>query len=121
MFVSVFCCNEAYAEEYTDEERAAITEQADLIFEGTSVAVAQISDGATYHAVEEHRDLNWIVTFQVNKLLKGTFPEKTFSILVHSPALFFLLPLKDGIRKYKFYLKGSYETMYRLIGKEAIE
>lgn len=93
---SVYC---EYPKQYTEPERQNFSAKADLIFEGTISDVRQVGAGSInaidgditkYGSINDAMaiqglDLRWVVTFKVDKIIKGEFPEKTFKILVHSP------------------------------------
>ena len=58
-------------------ERPVTPDKADLVFEGT---VEKIEISPLKRSLD-----NWIVTFQVNKVLSGDFKGKRFSFRIHSP------------------------------------
>ena len=115
---------QTYVGGHSDSDIKWLSEKADLIFEGQCTAIVQFlttkgsfidaraQHGIKYHNVDEMlRDLPWLVTFKVDKILKGKLPEgkSTYNVLIHSPGTTFGLDIgknsKGSEKKYKIYVK----------------
>lgn len=134
-----------------DVERQNLSKDSDLILEGAISDVRQIED-ADIDAVDgditkyknisdaisiRGLDLRWIITFTIDKIIKGECQQKEFRILVHSPAESFgfiiadmpidevdkirgKYPGKGYGKKYRIYTKLTPNDRM-IIGKEEIK
>ena len=122
-------------EPYTDKIRTYVgthseadirffTGEANLIFDGKCSAVAQLSelkevfiDARAQHGIQYRHwnemaaDLPWLVTFKIDKVLKGVLPKdkNVYNLLVHSPGTTFGIAVdKDrngSDNRYRIYVK----------------
>jgi hypothetical protein len=115
---------QTYSEPFSEAEIQFFSKEANLIFEGQCSALAQLSEarevfidaraqhGIKYNNINEMlSDLPWVVTFKIDKVLKGELAEgkDAYYLLVHSPGTTFGLDIdrdrSGSNQKYRIYVK----------------
>lgn len=121
--VTFAACQRAPSFEYTNAQRQKYRQKADLVFEGSLKKITPIRKETTVSAMEAHPDLNFVATFAILNIEKGSFAANTFHIAIHSPTLAFqIYPSeysKGNRKKYRIYIQSSPRGGI-LIGKELI-
>ncbi len=117
---------------FTEAERQKMSSQADLIFEGAfsdvemlngKVKVQALARGPSHYRSQEEMvaELPWVITFDVENVIKGTYREAKFSILVRNPSAQFGIAPSDSKaskgKKFRIYTHIA-QTGRTLIGQE---
>gem|GEM_PF-7021745 len=88
----------------TADERSRLLSKAELVFEGKPVSVQAVTGNDSANAMESHGEIRYLVTFNINKIVKGNYNNLSFVIAVHSPATSFrLYPWEVALAKSRLY------------------
>ena len=121
---------------YSEEQRNQLFSKADFVLDVTLVDVKMAGKGDMAHALarakEEYgneedmiNELSWLITFEIDKILKGEFKGAKYNIFIHSPSIQFGVNVfkkaKPSARKqYRIYMQIT-ESCDILIGQELLE
>jgi hypothetical protein len=120
--------------DYTETERQAKYEEADLVFDGSFIDATAAKGDIVLNAVgkdpttyknqkEMVADLPFVIKLNVDKVNKGEIKEKVFTILIHSPSIQFGVDFENTKmsqgKKFRIYIINSPNGRI-LIGQEAL-
>jgi hypothetical protein len=95
----------------------AVGPAGNIVLRAEIVAMERFGGGVRVDALVPHDAFHWVVTFRVDEVLEGRWPDDTLRVVLRSPAERFAYPMSSQ-RKFRIVLEPGRGSEYQLVDNE---